>query len=177
LRSIVYQVETSKLKQINIAPRNYTRFSFSLFKPILFFNLQQKKMSTRAPSPPSTGYKIIDIRHACMPTKKPHGDHAQGDMTVRPPSPPQSSGTSEDAFNGSDLVDTILESLDKPLHHKFIPTYILYDKKGLQLFDQITQLDDEYYLTGAELDILQTKSDDIVDRLQNGSVIFELGAG
>lgn len=151
----------------------------------LFFSLQaifflkifnRKKMSTRAPSPPSTGYKIIDIRHACMPTKK-HHDYDQSDIVARPPSPPQSSGTSEDAFNGSDLIDTILESLDKPLNHKSIPTYILYDKKGLQLFDQITQLDDEYYLTGAELDILQSKSDDIVDRLKDGSVIFELGAG
>lgn len=63
------------------------------------------------------------------------------------------------------------------MNHKSIPTYILYDKKGLQLFDQITQLDDEYYLTGAELDILIRRSDEMVDRLQDGSVIFELGAG
>lgn len=125
-------------------------------------------MSLRAPSPPSTGYSIIDIRSSLKVNVKTDG---------RPPSPPTSADSSEDAFNGSDLVDTILESLDKPLNHKSIPTYILYDKKGLQLFDQITQLNDEYYLTGAELDILMQRSDEIVNRLQNGSVIFELGAG
>ncbi|GAA5797533.1 hypothetical protein EDC94DRAFT_599050 [Helicostylum pulchrum] len=128
-------------------------------------------MALRAPSPPSTGYSIIDIRKPCP------DDPTDQDQIVRPPSPPTSTGTSEDAFNGSDLVDTILESLDKPLNHKSIPTYILYDKKGLQLFDKITQLDDEYYLTGAELDILTRKSDDMIKRLQNGSVLFELGAG
>ncbi|KAI7896420.1 uncharacterized protein EV154DRAFT_492173 [Mucor mucedo] len=125
-------------------------------------------MSLRAPSPPSTGYSIIDIRSSLKDDIKTDG---------RPPSPPTSADVSEDAFNGSDLVDTILESLDKSTGHKSIPTYILYDKKGLQLFDQITQLSDEYYLTGAELDILMRKSDDLINRLQNGSVIFELGAG
>ncbi|KAI8635897.1 hypothetical protein BD408DRAFT_377738 [Parasitella parasitica] len=130
-------------------------------------------MSFRAPSPPSTGYNIIDIRDPI-----PCGRKTAQDVSViaRPPSP-QTSDSSEDAFNGSDLVNTILESLDKPADHKSIPTYILYDKKGLQLFDQITQLDDEYYLTGAELDILVRRSEEMVDRLQDGSAIFELGAG
>lgn len=128
-------------------------------------------MSYRAPSPPSTGYSIIDIRGPLY-----GGKNDTQDVTARPPSP-QASDNSEDAFNGSDLVNTILDSLDKPANHKSIPTYILYDKKGLQLFDQITQLDDEYYLTGAELDILIRRSEEMVDRLQDGSVIFELGAG
>lgn len=128
-------------------------------------------MSYRAPSPPSTGYNIIDIRGPLFGK-----NNAQDVAAIRPPSP-QSSDNSEDAFNSSDLVNTILESLDEPVNHKSIPTYILYDKKGLQLFDQITQLDDEYYLTGAELDILIQKSEEIVDRLEDGSVIFELGAG
>ena len=126
-------------------------------------------MSMRAPSPPSTGYSIIDIRTSSLDTGK--------DEQERPPSPPSSSNQSEDAFNGSDLVDTILDSLDKPTHQKSIPTYILYDTKGLQLFDQITYLEDEYYLTRAELDILDHHANDIADRLQDGSVLFELGAG
>lgn len=134
-------------------------------------------MSFRAPSPPSTGYNIIDIRNPLINLSSNKRKHELVEEIGRPPSPPRSSGHSEDAFNSSDLVDTILESLDKPLNHKSIPTYILYDKKGLQLFDQITQLDDEYYLTGAELDILIKRSDEMVNRLQNGSVLFELGAG
>ncbi|KAI8371082.1 hypothetical protein BD560DRAFT_351656 [Blakeslea trispora] len=130
-------------------------------------------MALRAPSPPSTGYSIIDIRQVNASLDK----RPQDPLVDRPPSPPRSTGISEDAFNDSSLVDTIIDSLNKPLHHKSIPTYILYDKKGLQLFDQITQLDDEYYLTGAELDILQTKSEEITAHLQENSVIFELGAG
>lgn len=131
-------------------------------------------MSYRAPSPPSTGYSIIDIRGPLYGGKNDAQDATS--TAARPPSP-QTSDNSEDAFNGSDLVNTILDALDKPMNHKSIPTYILYDKKGLQLFDQITQLDDEYYLTGAELDILIRRSEEMVDRLQDGSVIFELGAG
>ena len=69
-----------------------------------------------------------------------------------------------------------MDSLDKPANQKSIPTYVLYDKKGLRLFDQITYLD-EYYLTNAELDILQRKANELAARLENGSMIFELGAG
>lgn len=135
-------------------------------------------MSMRAPSPPSTGYSIIDIRTPSLGVSAAKNLQGKEQYEVgRPPSPPQSSDHSEDAFNSADLVDTILQSLDKPKNRKSIPTYILYDKKGLQLFDQITQLDDEYYLTGAELDILVNHSDDIAERLQEGSVLFELGAG
>ncbi|OBZ80398.1 hypothetical protein A0J61_11553, partial [Choanephora cucurbitarum] len=130
-------------------------------------------MSFRAPSPPSTGYSIIDIRQTNAPLDK----HTADPIVDRPPSPPRSTGVSEDAFNDSSLVDTIVNSLNKPLHQKSIPTYILYDKRGLQLFDQITHLDDEYYLTGAELDILQTRSEEITAHLQENSVLFELGAG
>ncbi|KAI8975716.1 hypothetical protein BDF20DRAFT_822231 [Mycotypha africana] len=128
-------------------------------------------MTNRAPSPPSTGYCIIDIRNS--------GDTGSTDTDLlpaaRPPSPPESfSNSSEDAFNSSDLADSILESIEQK---RSIPTYILYDKRGLQLFDEITQLDDCYYLTGAELDILVRKSEEIITRLKDGSVIFELGAG
>ncbi|KAI9268693.1 hypothetical protein BY458DRAFT_475596 [Sporodiniella umbellata] len=129
-------------------------------------------MSSRAPSSPSTGYSIVDIRTPSVSDLK---CKIKTDV-ARPPSPPHSSETSEDAFNASDLSETIIDSLDKPLNQKSIPTYILYDKKGLQLFDQITYLD-EYYLTNAELDILKRKSDEFAQRLQHGSVIFELGAG
>ncbi|KAJ1343650.1 hypothetical protein BSLG_001798 [Batrachochytrium salamandrivorans] len=58
-----------------------------------------------------------------------------------------------------------------------IPTMVLYDKRGLDLFDQITYLDD-YYLTGAEIDIFQRYASDIVDGyINDGSVLIELGCG
>ncbi|KAJ3068445.1 hypothetical protein HK102_007170, partial [Quaeritorhiza haematococci] len=35
-----------------------------------------------------------------------------------------------------------------------IPTLVLYDDRGLEIFDQITYID-EYYLTNAEIDIFK----------------------
>ncbi|KAI8987005.1 hypothetical protein BDB01DRAFT_719898 [Pilobolus umbonatus] len=127
-------------------------------------------MSSVRPASPSTGYSIIDVRatsHKILKTAN----------VKRPASPPESSESSEDAFNQSDLADIILDSLSQPENAKSIPTYVLYDKHGLQLFDEITYLDDEYYLTSAETDILMRKSDEFVSRMKDNSVLFELGAG
>ncbi|KAI9263344.1 hypothetical protein BDA99DRAFT_509991 [Phascolomyces articulosus] len=133
--------------------------------------------------PPTSTYRILDIRspvtediklpaHQDYPgTTKENEDH-----TKNPPTPPSSTDQSLDAFNGDDLVDTILESLDKQEGNKSIPTFVLYDKRGLQLFDEITHLDD-YYLTNAEMEILKERADQLAARLHDGSVIIELGAG
>lgn len=75
-----------------------------------------------------------------------------------------------------DLDEIILESLDKGEGEKSIPTLVLYDSRGLQLFDQITYLE-EYYLTNAEIDILQNKINEIVSYIKDGSAVIELGAG
>jgi Histidine-specific methyltransferase, SAM-dependent len=59
-----------------------------------------------------------------------------------------------------------------------LPTLILYDEPGLKLFEKITYLD-EYYLTNCEIEILKTKSDEIVKRLklEEGGIVVELGSG
>jgi EasF-like predicted methyltransferase len=58
-----------------------------------------------------------------------------------------------------------------------LPTMMLYDAKGLEIFDKITYNSD-YYLTNAEIDILKRYSHDIVrDFLNDGSIIIELGSG
>lgn len=59
---------------------------------------------------------------------------------------------------------------------KKMPTLLLYDEKGLRLFEDITYLD-EYYLTGAEIDVLETYADHIAERIQSGSQVIELGSG
>jgi uncharacterized SAM-dependent methyltransferase len=60
---------------------------------------------------------------------------------------------------------------------KSIPTMVLYDDKGLEIFDQITYCKD-YYLTDAEIDILKTHSAELVrDYVREGSVLIELGCG
>jgi len=59
-----------------------------------------------------------------------------------------------------------------------LPTMILYDERGLQLFEKITYLE-EYYLTNCEIEILKYKSDEIVKRLnlKEGGIVVELGSG
>jgi L-histidine Nalpha-methyltransferase / hercynylcysteine S-oxide synthase len=59
-----------------------------------------------------------------------------------------------------------------------LPTLILYDEAGLKLFEKITHLD-VYYLTGCEIAILKSKSDEIVKRmgLKDGGIVVELGSG
>ena len=59
-----------------------------------------------------------------------------------------------------------------------LPTLILYNEPGLKLFEKITYLE-EYYLTNCEIEILKSKSDEIVKRLglKDGGLVVELGSG
>ena len=59
---------------------------------------------------------------------------------------------------------------------KRMPTLLLYDEQGLKLFEDITYLD-EYYLTNAEIEILEEHATDIAQFVQAGSQIVELGSG
>ena len=58
---------------------------------------------------------------------------------------------------------------------KFIPTKWLFDAKGTELWEKITQLP-EYYLFRTERDILQTVADEIA-AITRASSIIELGSG
>ncbi|KAI8825009.1 histidine-specific methyltransferase [Fimicolochytrium jonesii] len=58
-----------------------------------------------------------------------------------------------------------------------VPTMVLYDDKGLEIFDKITYVE-EYYLTEAEIDVLHSHAVDCVSRVAgNGSIFVELGCG
>ena len=58
-----------------------------------------------------------------------------------------------------------------------LPTMLLYDSKGLDIFDRITY-DKDYYLTNAEIEILSENSKYFVQKyLSDGDYIIELGAG
>jgi uncharacterized SAM-dependent methyltransferase len=59
---------------------------------------------------------------------------------------------------------------------KTLPTLLLYDEAGLKLFEKITYLE-EYYLTNAEIEVLETYADHIAERIQPNSIIVELGSG
>lgn len=67
-----------------------------------------------------------------------------------------------------DGVETLIRS---------IPTMVLYDDKGLEIFDKITYVD-EYYLTEAEIDVLRNHAEECVRKIvRDGSVLVELGCG
>jgi len=76
---------------------------------------------------------------------------------------------------------SLLEDIRKGLcpadgGEKKLPTLLLYDENGLRLFEKITYLD-EYYLTGAEIEVLETYAVRIAERIPSGSVVVELGSG
>ncbi|TQB70368.1 hypothetical protein MPDQ_000634 [Monascus purpureus] len=57
-----------------------------------------------------------------------------------------------------------------------LPTVLLYDARGLKLFEEITYLD-EYYLTNAEIDTLSSHAKKIVERIPDHAQLVELGSG
>lgn len=96
-----------------------------------------------------------------------------------------------------DLKDEILSLLKPVKGPKQLPTLLLYNEKGLQIFEevlltlaiylyhwktyqfhpsQITYLE-EYYLTNAEIDVLTRSASEIAQNIQSESMVIELGSG
>ncbi|KAI5362861.1 Putative sulfatase-modifying factor enzyme, C-type lectin [Septoria linicola] len=59
---------------------------------------------------------------------------------------------------------------------KTLPTLLLYDNKGLKLFEEITYLE-QYYLTGEEIKVLEASADQIAERIPTNALVVELGSG
>jgi L-histidine Nalpha-methyltransferase len=57
-----------------------------------------------------------------------------------------------------------------------IPCKYFYDQRGAVLFERICELD-EYYLTRAELEILQTRGPEIAELVGPGALVYEPGGG
>ncbi|KAI1107028.1 C-type lectin protein [Jackrogersella minutella] len=57
-----------------------------------------------------------------------------------------------------------------------LPTLLLYDEKGLQLFEEITYLE-EYYLTNHEIEVLRRSAAGVAKVIPSGSLVLELGSG
>ena len=86
-----------------------------------------------------------------------------------------------------DLSDVIVEGLKAPFNAKTLPTILLYNERGLRLYDKITTDAPEYYLFGAEEEIFREHSSEIVRIMQSRSLVssesipaqvfLELGAG
>jgi uncharacterized SAM-dependent methyltransferase len=80
--------------------------------------------------------------------------------------------------NGESLVEGIRQGLShgNGAGVKTLPTLLLYVEAGLKLFEEITYLD-EYYLTNAELQVLESYADRVAERIESGSLVVELGSG
>ncbi|EAU85926.1 DUF323 domain-containing protein [Coprinopsis cinerea okayama7 len=93
--------------------------------------------------------------------------------------------SSQDGISNFDLSKQILDGLSRPNGQKTMPTMLLYDERGLRLYDDITTAAPEYYLFGAEEEILKNHADDIVRTMHSRNphndssdeVVLELGAG
>ncbi|KAK6428528.1 hypothetical protein LTR95_015330 [Oleoguttula sp. CCFEE 5521] len=77
----------------------------------------------------------------------------------------------------ANLKRMIVEGLAVPEgRQKTLPTLLLYDATGLQIFEEITYLE-EYYLTGQEIEVLERNADEIATNIEQNSVLLELGSG
>ena len=78
---------------------------------------------------------------------------------------------------GPSVLDDLRQGL-RPLNggEKRLPTLLLYDEEGLRLFEDISYLE-EYYLTNAEVEILERYATEIAACVPHGCLILELGSG
>ncbi|ORY63132.1 C-type lectin protein [Pseudomassariella vexata] len=87
-----------------------------------------------------------------------------------------------------DIIDIRQESVELNLKEEIhsmlrpqegprrMPTLLLYDEKGLQLFEKITYLE-EYYLTNYEIEVLRSAAAQMAQEIASGSILLELGSG
>ncbi|KAL5042352.1 hypothetical protein BDW71DRAFT_190227 [Aspergillus fruticulosus] len=84
-------------------------------------------------------------------------------------------------IRGNDMQYSLVNEIQKGLHpsngtRRSLPTMLLYDSEGLKLFEKITYLD-EYYLTNAEIEVLETHSRRLVEKIPSNAQLLELGSG
>ncbi|KAF9452919.1 DUF323 domain-containing protein [Macrolepiota fuliginosa MF-IS2] len=84
----------------------------------------------------------------------------------------------------NDILQLVHDGLSRDVGQKTLPTILLYDERGLRLYDDITTGAAEYYLFNAEEQILKDHADDIVKVMHGatnnaaaGEIVLELGAG
>ncbi|CAK7219752.1 Ergothioneine biosynthesis protein 1 [Sporothrix curviconia] len=75
-----------------------------------------------------------------------------------------------------ELRDEIVSLFCPEKGPRTMPTLLLYDEAGLQLFEEITYLD-EYYLTNNEIDVLKASAAEIAQHIPQDSMVIELGSG
>ncbi|KAI3402213.1 hypothetical protein diail_142 [Diaporthe ilicicola] len=76
-------------------------------------------------------------------------------------------------INIKEEINSLFKTQDGP---RRLPTLLLYDERGLQLFEAITYLD-EYYLTNDEIKVLKDSAAKIAESIPEKSMFIELGSG
>jgi dimethylhistidine N-methyltransferase len=71
-------------------------------------------------------------------------------------------------------IQEVKAALQEPIPR--LPTHYLYDERGSQLFEAITELP-EYYLTRTETEVLETHATKIAQRIGPGCELIEYGSG
>lgn len=82
-----------------------------------------------------------------------------------------------DAIDGTEQAGfrtAVLAGLERP--QKAIPSRFFYDRRGSELFEQITRLE-EYYPTRAELEIYETFGEEIAALVPRTGALVEFGSG
>lgn len=74
------------------------------------------------------------------------------------------------------LRENILAGLQNETGKKTLPTLLLYNERGLKIFEEITYMD-EYYLTNTEIAVLERYAENIAERIEDGGIVVELGSG
>ena len=79
-----------------------------------------------------------------------------------------------DTLPKSDFADAVVRGLSQP--RKVIPARYLYDRRGSELFEEITELP-EYYPTRTETGLLDAHAPEIGRIAGTGKVVVEFGSG
>ncbi|ODA66323.1 Histidine-specific methyltransferase EgtD [Methyloligella halotolerans] len=74
----------------------------------------------------------------------------------------------------TEFAEAVLEGLS--LEDKAIPSRFLYDARGSELFEEITDLD-EYYPTRTEIAILERYGEDMSEQIGRAEALVEFGSG
>ncbi|KAJ0332668.1 hypothetical protein COL5a_001387 [Colletotrichum fioriniae] len=74
----------------------------------------------------------------------------------------------------TNLKDDIISMWNPTNGPRRLPTLLLYNERGLQLFEDITYLE-EYYLTNNEIEVLEKNSKEIAQNISTDSMVIELG--
>ncbi|EMC94080.1 hypothetical protein BAUCODRAFT_36554 [Baudoinia panamericana UAMH 10762] len=102
---------------------------------------------------------------------------------------PQSNGSSQhDAADEPEIIDirqnglslSLTDDIHKGLHApsgaRSLPGLLLWNDEGLRLFEEVTY-ESEYYLTNAEIALLEGHAQEIAKDIEAGSILLELGSG